>query len=238
MKKMISTAMVLILAALVVSTPALAFEASADAYVGVYSKYLWRGFDLNDENDNFVVQPGADVSVGNFTVSYWGNISENTGEMNEVDLTLDYSTDLSELVSVSVGNILYDVDGLSDTNELYFGITLNTILEPSLKVYYDYDEFNTVYTTLGVSHGFELSDALSLSLSATGSYLSDDKDGFGTDDSWFHNLELSAGLDYAINDNISVSGMVLFSTPLSNEAEDNTGIDDESTIGVSIAYAF
>ena len=192
MKKMVSAAIVLALATIVLSTPAMAFEASADAYVGVYSKYLWRGFDLS-EDDNLVVQPGTDVSVGNFTLSFWGNLSENTGDMNEVDLTIDYSTDLSELISVSVGNILYDVDGLSDTNEIYLGVTLNTILEPSLKVYYDYDEFHTVYTTLGVGHSFDLTDAVSLSLGATGSYLSDDTDGFGTNDSWFHNFELSAG---------------------------------------------
>lgn len=243
MKKMVSAAIVLILATLVVSSPAMAFEASADAYVGVYSKYLWRGFDLSDENDNFVVQPGADVSVGNFTVSFWGNISENTGEMNEVDLTLDYSTDLSELVSISVGNILYNVDTNDEspntTNEVYLGLTLNTILEPTLTVYYDYDEFESLYTTLGISHGLDINDALSLSLGATASYLSvDDVDNEFSDDSWLHNLELSAGLDYAVNENISISGAVLYSTPLSNDAEDNAGIDDESTVGVSVSYAF
>lgn len=246
MKRMVSVAIVLVLAALTLGTPAMAFEASADAYVGVYSTYLWRGYDLNEEDDNFVVQPGVDVSVGDFTVSFWSNISENSGEMNEVDVTLDYSTDLSDLVSVSVGNILYNVDDddadtNNTTNELYLGVTLNTILEPTLTVYYDYDEFESIYTTLGIGHGFELSDAVSLSLGATASYLSSDNDdAFDDDTSWFHNYELSAGVDYAVNENITISGLVLYSAPLSDDAEDDDKgmIDEESTVGVSIAYAF
>lgn len=244
MKKSISATIVLVLATLVVGSTAMAFEASADAYVGVYSTYLWRGYDLNEKDDNFVVQPGVDVSVGDFTLSFWGNVSENSGEMNEVDVTVDYSKDLGEMVSLSVGNILYNVDDddpdtNNTTNEVYLGMTLNTILEPTLTVYVDYDEFSSMYTTLGIGHGIELSDAVSLNLGATASYLSsDNKSPFDSDTSWFHNLELSAGVDYAVTDNITLSGSVLFSTPLTDDAKDLGGIDDESTAGLSIAYAF
>ena len=237
MKKFTVAALILAVATVATITPAQAFEASADAYIGVYSKYLWRGFDLS-EDDDFVVQPGADVSVGGFTMSWWANISEDTGNMNEVDWVLDYSTDLSDMFSLSVGNIFYDVDGVEDTNELYVSGTVNVLLSPALTVYYDYDEFKTVYTTLGVSHGFDFSEQLSLGLGATASYLADDEDGFGTDDDWFHNLELSASVDYAATENIGVSLSALFSTPLSDEAEDITGIDDEGTVGINVTYAF
>lgn len=238
MKKLVTLGIVAMLAAIFAASPALAFEGSADAYVGVYSKYLWRGIDFSDENDDFVVQPGVDVSINNFTVSFWGNISENTGDMNEVDLTLDYSRDLSDLVSISVGNILYDVDGYSDTNELYLGVALNTILEPSLTVYFDYDEYDTVYAALAIGHSFDVAEKTSLSLGAVAGYLFDDEDGYGTDDDWAQNLDLSAGLDYALNDNISISASVLYTTPLSDEAEDNTGADDDVTAGVSVSFAF
>ncbi len=91
--------------------------------------------------------------MGGFTVSWWGNFSENTGEMNEVDLTLDYSMDVNDMISLSVGNILYDVDGAADTNELYAGVSLNTLLSPSLTVYYDYDEFDgNIYTVASIGH--------------------------------------------------------------------------------------
>jgi hypothetical protein len=237
MKKTVSIALTLVLATIVVGTSAFAFEASADAYIGVYSKYLWRGYDLNEEDDDAVIQPGVDVSVGNVTFSFWGNISESSGEMNEVDLTVDYSQDLGEMFSFSVGNILYNVDTNdaepNTTNEVYLGVTLNTLLAPTLTVYYDYDEFHTVYTTLGISHSFGLNDKLALGLGATGSYLNADEDY-----EWLHSGEISATLDYAINDNITASGMVLYSTPLSDDARDLAKIDDESTAGVSISYAF
>lgn len=215
-----------------------AIEASADAYVSVASVYVWRGFNLS-EDDAFVVQPGADVSIGNFTVSWWGNMSENDGNMNEVDLTLDYSFDLGELFSVSVGNILYDVDGLADTNEVYLGVTLNTLLSPALTVYYDYDEFETVYTTLGISHGFDLSDALALSLGATVGYYSDDTKGFGTTEDWFHNFDMTAGLDYAVSDQITVGVSALYTLAMSDDAKNIAGIEDhETSAALTATFAF
>jgi len=219
-----------------------AVEVSGDAYVGVYTNYLWRGYNLS-QDDAFVVQPGADVTVGGFTLSWWGNMSENSGDMNEVDLTLDYSKDITDLVSVSVGNILYDVDGLSDTNELYLGVSLNTLLSPSLTVYYDYQEFDgNVFTVLSVGHTIELADKLALNLGAAGSYFAMDKEftGTGSDESFLHNGELSAGVDYAINDQLSASASLLYSFSLSDDAEDIGGLnsDAEAAAGVSVTLAF
>ena len=213
-----------------------AIEVSGDAYVSVNTKYLWRGFDLS-EDDNYVVQPGADVSFKGFTVSWWGNISENTGDMNEVDLTIDYSFDVTDLVSMSVGNILYDVDGFKDTNELYVGATLNTILSPSLTVYWDYDECEEdgYFVTASVGHTFELNDKAGLNLGALVSYNGASDYAVG-DYHDFHNAELSLGLDYAVTDQIAVSPAVLYSTPLSDTADDT--IDDEVTAGVTVTLSF
>ncbi len=45
-----------------------ALEVAGDAYVGVYDKYLWRGFDLSGSMP--VAQGGVDVSAGSFTFGY------------------------------------------------------------------------------------------------------------------------------------------------------------------------
>lgn len=219
------------------STAIAAVEVSGDAYAGVYSKYVWRGFDLS-QDDSVVVQGGTDISFGDFTVIWWGNMSENSGDLNEVDVVLDYSTDLTDMVSLSVGNILYNVDGLTDTNEGYLGLGLNLLLSPTAMVYYDYDEFDTIYTTLGISHDIEISEALALSLGATGSYLFDDQNGFGTKQDWLHNLELSAGADYTINELVSVGASFLYSAPLSEQAKRNTGITEEFTGGAAVTLTF
>ncbi len=226
-------------------SPALAaIEVSGDAYVSVNSMYLWRGFDLStkdfdpEADANFVVQPGADISFKGFTLSWWGNINENSGNLDEVDLTVDYSFDASELVSVSVGNILYDVDGADDTNEIYLSLGLNTLLSPSVTVYYDYDEFDSLFATASVGHTFELAPNAGLNIGALGSYFDADKKLFGSDESFLHNAEFSAGIDYSINDQVVISPAVLFSTPLSDDAEDIAGIEDEFVGGVTVTLNF
>jgi len=237
MKKLILTLLAATVIAGTLASPAAAIEVTGDAYVGAYSKYVWRGFDLS-QDDKFVVQGGTDLSFGGFTASFWGNMSENSGELNEVDVVLDYSTDLGEMLSVSVGNILYDVDGLKDTNEAYLGLTLNVPLSPTLTAYYDYDEFDTTFVTLGLGHDIEISEKLGLSLGATGSYLMDDPNGFGTKQEWLHNLDLSVGADYAITDQISIGASALYSAPLTEKARRNTGIREEFTAGGAVTLSF
>ncbi|WP_291315547.1 hypothetical protein [Desulfuromonas sp.] len=220
-------------------SPAFAeIEVSGDAYVSINSMYLWRGFDLSAD-DSFVAQPGADVSFGGFSLGWWGNMSENTGEMNEVDLVLDYSFDLGELVSMSIGNILYDVDGFKTTNELYLGVSLNTVLEPSLTIYYDYDECEETgaFYTFSVGHGFDLAENIGLGIGALVSYNQESDFAVGNY-SDLHNAELSLGLDYSVTDQIVVSPAVIYSTPMSDDAEDISGIDDEFMGGVTVALNF
>jgi uncharacterized protein (TIGR02001 family) len=220
-----------------------AVEVEGDAYIGVFDKYLWRGFDLS--GGKAVVQGGVDLSAYGFTVSYWSNLQTSRsegaglegGEITETDIVLDYSFDLNDLVSVSVGNIFYQLDGLEDTNELYLGLALNTILEPSFTVYYDYDKADEtgLYYTAAVGHSFELVESLGLSLGALISYNEESDYAVGDYSDW-HNYELSVGLDYSLNDNVSISPAFLYSSPISDEAKD--AIDSETLTGVSITFAF
>ena len=220
-----------------------AVEVEGDAYIGVFDKYLWRGFDLS--GGKAVVQGGVDLSAYGFTVSYWSNLqtsrSESAGleggEITETDIVLDYSFDLNDLVSVSVGNIFYQLDGLEDTNELYLGLALNTILEPSFTVYYDYDKADEdgLFYTASVGHSLELADNLSVNLGALVSYNQESDYAVGDYSDW-HNYELSLGLHYVLTDNVAIGPSVLYSSPISDEAKD--AIDSEFLTGVSIAFAF
>lgn len=244
MKKMVTAGIVMFVLSLVVSASALAaIEVEGDAYLGVYDKYLWRGFDLSGSEP--VAQGGVDLAAGAFTLSYWTNVQLSSdsgegyksGEATENDLTIDYSRDITDLVSISVGNIYYMLDGLDDTNELYLSLGLSTILEPSLTVYYDWDEAqeNGLYFTASIGHSFELMENLSLSLGALVSY-NDESDYAVGDYSEWHNYELSASAEYAITDQISVSPSFLYSSGISDEAKD--AIDSEMTGGVSVTFTF
>jgi uncharacterized protein (TIGR02001 family) len=247
MKKM---ALVLIVLGVVLtalcSPAAAAIEVEGDAYVGIFDKYLWRGFDLSASEP--VSQGGINLSAGGFTLSYWSSVQLSSnddegftaGEMTETDITLDYSFDIGELVSVSAGNIFYMVEeDWPNTHELYLSVGLNTILEPSAAVYYDWDESEEdgLFYTFSVGHTFEINDKFSVALGGLVSYNQESDFNIGDYSDW-HNLELSVGADYALTDQITLSPSFLYSEPLSDDAEDIAELDDETVVGLTVTFAF
>lgn len=244
MKKFIVIAFVLTLALVSVSTPALAaIEVEGDAYIGVYDKYLWRGFDLSGSKS--VAQGGIDLTAGNFTLSYWTNVQLSSdkgegfksGEATENDFIIDYSRDINDLVSISVGDIYYMLDGLDDTNELYLTVSLSTILEPSVTVYYDWDEADKdgLYYTVSIGHSFDLMEKLNLGLGALAGYNQESDYAVGDYSGW-HNYELSVSAEYTIMDQLSISPSFLFSSGISDDAKD--AIDSEMLSGVAVTFTF
>jgi len=123
------------------------------------------------------------------------------------------------------------VQGAEDVSEIYAGVSLNTLLSPALKVYYDYDNEAT-YVAASIGHSLDLKEGLTLNLGALVSYV--DNDAYND----LHNAELSAGLDYALTDQITLSPAVIYSTPLSNDAEDLAGLDDEFMGGLTLTLSF
>lgn len=220
-----------------------AVEVSGDAYVGYYDKYLWRGFDLSGGKP--VVQGGVDLSAYGVTLSYWTNYQTRDaegaglqgGEINETDIALDYSVDLNDIVSLSVGNIFYILDGLRDSNELYLSASLNTLLSPSATIFWDYDEAKAdgYFVSASIGHTFELVEKLGLNVGAAVSYngASDYSVGNYHD---FHNFELSARLDYGLLDQLTISPLFIFSSPISDEAKE--AIDTEVHAGLNVAQNF
>jgi uncharacterized protein (TIGR02001 family) len=231
---MVLVALLVFVATLVPAAQA-AIEVSGDAYVGYYDKYLWRGENLSESKP--VVQGGVDLSTHGFTLSYWSNLQTHNGEMTETDVTLDYSYDINKLFSVSAGNIFYALDGVPDTNELYFGASVNTILSPAIKIYWDYDQAKDdgYFITASVGHSFELMDKLGLNLGTLVSYNGASDYSVGDYHNW-HNWELSASLDYAVNDQVSISPSFTYSIPISNAADDV--IDDQILAGLNATLSF
>ncbi|MBE0598689.1 MAG: hypothetical protein IH614_15630 [Desulfuromonadales bacterium] len=247
MKKLTITllAAVLLTAGTVPSAQA-AVEVTGGAYVGVYDKYLWRGFDLSGSKP--VVQTGVDLSAKGFTLSYWSNLQTRdadsagleSGEITETDIVLDYSTDLNDLLAVSVGNIFYNLDGLDDTNELYLGLTVNTLLSPNLTVYWDYDEAkgDGLFVTGSVGHTFTVTDQLGINLGALISYNYGSDYSLGTEEGHhgWHNYELSVSADYALTENLAISPSLLYSSGLSSAAKNN--LDSEFLAGLNLGFTF
>ena len=113
----------------------------------------------------------------------------------------------------------------------------DTIFEPSLTVYYDYDQAdeNALFYAASIGHSIELNDALSLSVGALVSYNDESDYAVGNYSDW-HNYELSVGADYALTDQISLSPSFLFSEGISDEAKEIT--ESEMMAGVAVTLTF
>jgi len=245
MKKFILAVMAL---AVFAAPAAAAIEVEGDVYAGVYDKYMWRGFNVS--NSQPVLQMGTDVSFEGFTFSYWTNTDLSGAahdEVTETDIVLDYTFSVGEKVSVSVGDITYQLNSPGSTHELYLGVSVDSILAPSFTIYYDYDASSGggvggsdaagLFYALSVGHDLELAKDLGLSLGALVSY-NDENPSVGNDYSELHNYELSAAVSYALTDQISVDASAIYSDALSDEAELVIGKDAESTGGVSVTLTF
>jgi hypothetical protein len=232
------------------ASPCLALDVEASASLGLFDKYLWRGIDLSDSTA--VTQGAVEVSAGGFTLGAWGNAqleddgAYQGGEINEVDITLDYTLDVNDLLSVSVGNITYVLEDLGDTNEAYVGATINTLLSPTLTAYWDWDqaEENGLFYTAAVSHAFEPCDFAAINLGALVSY--NDQSDYSVyyydavadaDKSYsdWHNWEASASVDIKVTEELTITPSVLYSSPISSEAKQ--AIDSEWLGGINLSYS-
>ena len=118
-KKLITgiTAAAIILAAGIPAVMAEEEAPSAEAAVGFYSKYVWRGFELSD--DSIVIQPSLSVAYKGFGANLWANLDTDlygadTHKWNETDYTLSYDG-AYEKFGYGVGWIYYALDGTDDT---------------------------------------------------------------------------------------------------------------------------
>lgn len=232
-----SVILVVVLMAVVSTAPAAlaAIAVSGDAYVGIFDKYLWRGENLSGGKS--VIQSGVDLSSHGFTLSYWSNLQTHSKrKLTETDITLDYSFDINKMFSASVGNIYYGLEG-TDTNELYAGLSANTLLSPALKVYYDYDQAKDdgYFITFAIGHSFTLTKKMGLNLGALVSYNGGSDFSVGPYHNW-HDYELSASIDYALTDQLTLSPSFLYTAPISGAARGV--IDNQALAGLNLALSF
>jgi uncharacterized protein (TIGR02001 family) len=237
---------VLLLGAGLATSAQAAITIEGDAYVGLWDKYLWRGFDLSDGRPT--IQGGIDLTTHGWTLSTWHNWQLSSsdelraGELNETDIILSYAFDLGDMVSMSVGDIWYSLDfrGAEDTNEFFVHTTLNTLLSPTLKIWWDWDaaEEDGLYYTLDISHSFDLGQWMqktTLNLGALVAYNQHSDYAVG-DFGGFHNYELSASLDYALTDQLTISPIAMFSSGISSAAKE--AIDTETAFALNLTFTF
>lgn len=208
----------------------------------VFSKYVWRGFLLDDD---WVVQPAVTFASGGFQVGVWGNFDAEQDDAlasNEIDTWASYSYTIDDMVTLKAGHTYYEfVQADSFSKEWFVGVGLNTILAPTLTAYFDYGNESQgggdgEYYALDVSHSFTLveDNGITLDLGAHAGYNHDlfiVGDGF---DALF-----SAGLGVLLTENLKASLKGAYSVPFEDLEDAALGNQDEEFYGgVSLAYSF
>ena len=170
------------------------------------TEYVYRGVTLAGE----AFQPGAEISVGNFTAGIWASVAvgeESVFFGDEIDIYGGYSFDVSESVSADVGFTLYHYPqagglfdiGANDTStiEVYGGLGFDSPLAPSVTAFYDFTL--EAFTLIGsAEHSVPVGEKTSFDIGAIAGLVSVSGAGvyqYGT---------LSGALSYGFNDDTSV----------------------------------
>jgi hypothetical protein len=208
---------------------------SATTSVDYFSKYVWRGQNLDNKS---VLQFNAAGSAYGFTGAIWSNLpltdeaGTKGGEFNEIDYSLDYSKTIpnsNDKVGFSLGVIHYTFAGYAEpTTEIYGGLNFNVLLNPSITWYRDVDTVDGSYIQFDVGHTFEKigkwsdEEYVSLDLGASfGLGGSGYNIGyFGEDGTKFNDFTLNVALPITLKHGVSITPSFHVSTMLSGSIRD------------------
>ena len=147
--------------------------------VDAASSYIWRGFDLNPHKKP-VIQPSIDFAFGQsgLSLNLWASLSFVQKDLNELDATLSYTTEISKDLALTAGLIHYawylaDNFRFKDdtSHEIFLTIESPTVLlQPTLSFFYDFTVGDGIYLQLEIGHSFSIIDTISANLSASLGY--------------------------------------------------------------------
>ncbi len=212
------------------------------------NKYVSRGMTTNNDP---VFEPNPWVSYKGFTASAWGNMDLTnyngmSGNLNEMDYTLDYSNNLDKL-SYSAGLVYYTFPhtGAKDTSEAYIGVGYSILLKPKLVVYYDFLQVDGFYGNFAISHSFdvpEFSKVVKTSLDLCAQVGMGSKNfnsfNFGCDHTAFTDMVFTASLPVVVSDHFSIKPTVSYSTVLDRTIRTKNFKNDNVIWGVVASANF
>ena len=225
---------------------------TAGVDLGAFSQYIWRGLELS--KDSIVLQPSMTIGYQGVSFNVWGNLDTDNeaydgAKYNETDLTLSYAHTIS-MAKLTGGYIYYGLDGLTDSQEVFGSVTLNTILNPTITVYREIAHLPSWYVNVGVSHSQPVVGKITVDGAASAGYYYSDDDGFTEAGNpsekyqQFHNGLVSVGMTVPFGDYFAVKPLIAYSFPLTDKAEEYieaTSLSGDSDFiygGVTLSMAF
>ena len=194
------------------------------------SKYIWRGMDLMPD-DEAALSPSITYGIPetDFTLKAYGYYNLDASNLDEVDYIADYTTKISEGYDLSAGLIYYWLDAGSSTWEAYAGVTLTDIMiQPSLTIYYDFDEVEGFYANLAGKYEVPV-DEYTLCLGAGIGYFN----GWTVDDG-LGDIDLSASMPFVVGEMLTITPEVHYVIV----DEDTINTEDELWFVVTVGASF
>ncbi|MDE0826959.1 MAG: hypothetical protein OSA48_09145 [Akkermansiaceae bacterium] len=215
-------------------------ELEGSVHVGINTEYIWRGVDQSSGNSDSMIEAGLDLGLGSVAgwdvgVNVWYASMQNASGFNEVDYSASASRSFG-CVDTSLTYISYDYpgNGAADTEELALGLSRELLGgDVGFTYFMEIEGDNDGYSELTYDRSFAICDACTLGLGATIAY------DFETSD--VHHYGLSAVVNYAVNDVLTVSPYVsatFAEDGAQNGAISAAGQDDELFGGLLVSAAF
>jgi len=130
-----------------------------EAELKAVSAFVWRGRTINDEP---CFQPSVTAGIGDFTAMLSGSWNltsvSNAWQDGRVDATFYYDLRFkNHIIRPGFAAYIYHDDPAGkakDTYECFVQYTYDTLLLPTLIVYYDFSKMDGFFATAAISHSF------------------------------------------------------------------------------------
>jgi hypothetical protein len=226
-----------------------------EADASYFSKYVWRGLNIKDDH---VFQPSFTLGYKDFSATLFGsmdltNVSEEalgqdvSYEFTEVDISLDWYHEWEYVTGMGgIVHFVYPNTGERHTTELYAGVTWNTLLSPTVTLYWDVDTVSrSLYTEFSLSHSFEglwnYNEHTYINLDLTGMLGHGNSEhnnyNYGGDKSAFSDFSLSAALPIVLDDYWKATLSVNYTSILNETIRDALG-NNQDNLFVQVGCTF
>ncbi len=214
-KSKITSKALLTVATLSLGSSAFAAEFGSDSSITFASQYIFRGFDMTQENPAIQGDYVINHESG-FWFGAWGSTYEFTDEDGvEIDLIAGYDIALTEALTLNLGFTEYTYTGGTDSSsEFFVGLSYSNF---SI-TYYDDVDLETIYISADAS--FPISEQVSIDIHAAQYEYEDDS----------NSSDFSVIGNYAVNEQFTI-----FAGFSSNDL-DVTGAEDYVVAGISYSF--
>lgn len=196
------------------------------ARADLLSRYNFRGYTYSD---GYVIQLIPSASYRGFSLVGFINYDGATGQINETDITADFTMQISKfLLSAGYTFLSFPNTEALDVHEIYVGVSLDTFLKPRIMVFHDFDHVEGQYIEGTAEHNFKINEH-ELLIKALLAY----NNHFLREESGLSHAQLIVSLPVPLTDRITITPNMTYSHAL-----ETTNFENMFFFGVNVEGGF